>query len=58
MVHVASLRRSHGVEAEDGWVDATGYIRPCYPNFAVFIALGPRVILVFCFWPINRILGG
>jgi hypothetical protein len=47
MVHVASSQRSHVVEAEDGRVDETGCIRLFYPNFAVFIILGPRGILVF-----------
>jgi hypothetical protein len=47
MVHVASLWRSRGDEAEDRWVDATGYIGLFDPNFAVFIVLGPRGILVF-----------
>jgi hypothetical protein len=46
-VHVASLRRSCGVEAKDGWINVMGYIRLFYPNFAIFIVLGPRGILVF-----------
>jgi hypothetical protein len=48
MVHVASSQRSRGVEAEDGRVDATDCIELFYPNFVVFIVLGPRGILVFC----------
>jgi hypothetical protein len=32
IVHMASLRRSRGDEAEDGWVDATGCIRLFYPT--------------------------
>jgi hypothetical protein len=47
MVHVASLRRSSGVEAEDGWVDTMGRIGLFYPNFVIFIVLGPKGILVF-----------
>jgi hypothetical protein len=47
MVHVASSRRSCGVEAEDGWVDAMGYIRLFYLNFVIFIVLSPKGILVF-----------
>jgi hypothetical protein len=53
MVHVASSRRSRGDEAEDGRVDATGYIRLFYPNFFVFIVLGHKGSLVICF-PIIR----
>jgi hypothetical protein len=47
MVYVASSRRSCGDEAIDGRVDAMGYIRLFYPNFAIFVVLGPRSILVF-----------
>jgi hypothetical protein len=47
MVHVVSLLRLHRVEAEDGWVDAAGYVRPFYPNFIIFYVLCPRGILVF-----------
>jgi hypothetical protein len=47
MVHVASSWRSRGVEAEDGWVDATDCIGLFYVNFAIFIVLGPKGILVF-----------
>jgi hypothetical protein len=46
MVHVASSRRSYEIEAEDERVDAIGYIRLFYPNFTVFIILGPKDILV------------
>jgi hypothetical protein len=44
---VTSSRRLRRVEAEDGRVDATGYIRPFYPNFIIFIVLGSRDILFF-----------
>jgi hypothetical protein len=47
MVHVTLLLRLHRVEAEDGRVDATGYVRPFYPNFVIFYVLCPRGILVF-----------
>jgi hypothetical protein len=46
MVHMASSRRLHGVEAENGRVDASGCIGLFYPNFAIFIVLGPKGILV------------
>jgi hypothetical protein len=36
----------HRRQVEDGRVDATGYIGPCYPNFAVFSVLDPRGIVV------------
>jgi hypothetical protein len=35
MVHVASSLRLHRVEAKDGHVDATGYIRSFYTNFTI-----------------------
>jgi hypothetical protein len=50
---VASLQRLHGDEAEDGRVDATGYIRLFYLNFAIFVVLGHNDSLVISF-PINR----
>jgi hypothetical protein len=50
MVHVASLRRLRRVEAENGWVDVTGYIGPFYPNFIVFYVLDPRgILLIYSF---------
>jgi hypothetical protein len=42
MVHVTSSQRLHRVEGEDGQTEEMGYIAPFYPNFAVFIILGPR----------------
>jgi hypothetical protein len=53
MVHMASLRRSRGDEAEDGPVDAMACIRLFYPNFAVFVVLGHKDSLVINF-PITR----
>jgi hypothetical protein len=53
MVHVASLQKSRGDEAEDGRVDATGCIRLFYPNFVIFIVLGHKGSLVISF-TINR----
>jgi hypothetical protein len=50
MVHVASSRRLCRVEADDGRVDAMGYVGPFYPNFAVFYVLGPMSILVLVFF--------
>jgi hypothetical protein len=47
MVHVASLRRSCGDEVEDGQVDATGCNGLFDPNFAIFIVLAFKDILVF-----------
>jgi hypothetical protein len=47
MVHVAPLWGSREDQVEDGRVDATGYIGPCYPYFAIFFVLGTRGILVF-----------
>jgi hypothetical protein len=47
VVHVTPLRRLRRVQAEDGRVDATGYVGPRYPFFVVFIVLGSMVILVF-----------
>jgi hypothetical protein len=53
MVHVTSLRRLHGDEAEDGRVDMMSCIRPFNPNFVVFIVLEYNGSLVISF-PINR----
>jgi hypothetical protein len=53
MVHVASLRMSHGDEAQDGRIDATVYIGLFYPHFAIFVVLGYKGSLVISF-PINR----
>jgi hypothetical protein len=53
MVHMASLRRLHGDEAEDRQVNATGCIGLFYPNIVIFIVLGHKGSLVISF-PINR----
>jgi hypothetical protein len=45
---VASLRRLRRVEAEAGCVDTIDCVKPFYPNFDIFIVLGPKRILVFC----------
>jgi hypothetical protein len=60
IVHVASSWRSHGAEAEDRRIDAMGYIGLFYPNFAIFIILGPGAVFSFSLLlrPINRTLGG
>jgi hypothetical protein len=47
VMHVASSWMPREDKVKDGWVDATGYIKLFYPNFAVFIVLGPMGILVF-----------
>jgi hypothetical protein len=47
VVHVAPsgwLRRD---QVENGWIDVTGYVGPCYPYFTVFYILCPRDIVVF-----------
>jgi hypothetical protein len=46
VVHVAPSRRLRRRQAEDGRVDATDCVRPCYPCFAIFFLLGPRGIVV------------
>jgi hypothetical protein len=53
MVHMASLRRLHGDEAEDRQVNATGCIGLFYSNIVIFIVLGHKGSLVISF-PINR----
>jgi hypothetical protein len=53
MVHMASLQRSRGDEAEDGRGDETDCIRFFYPSFVVFIVLCHKGSLVISF-PINR----
>jgi hypothetical protein len=45
---VAPSQRLHRDQVEDGWVDATGCVRPDYHYFAVFYVLDLRDILVFC----------
>jgi hypothetical protein len=47
IVHMTSSQRSHGDRVEDGRVNATGCVRPCYPYFAVFIVLVPMDIFIF-----------
>jgi hypothetical protein len=42
MVHVASSRRPHKDEADDGRVDAMGCIGLFYPYFAIFVVLGSK----------------
>jgi hypothetical protein len=46
MVHIASSRRLRRNQVEDGWVDVTCYIDPCYAYFTVFYILDARSILV------------
>jgi hypothetical protein len=47
VVHVAPSQRLRRDQVEDGWVDATGCVRPCCPYFVVFYVLGYRDIVVF-----------
>jgi hypothetical protein len=43
---VALLRRLRRRQVEDGRVDATDCVGPCYPAFTIFNVLGPRGIVV------------
>jgi hypothetical protein len=47
VVHVTLSQRLRQDQVENGWVNATGYVRPCYPYFAVLYILDPRGISVF-----------
>jgi hypothetical protein len=47
MVDVALSWRLCRVEPEHGWVDVMGCIGPFYLNFAIFVVLSHRDILVF-----------
>jgi hypothetical protein len=47
VVHVAPSRRFRRGQVEDGQVDATGCVEPCYSCFAVLFLLGTRGIIVF-----------
>jgi hypothetical protein len=40
---VASSWRSHGDDAEDGRVDVMRCVRLFYPNFIIFIVVGPTL---------------
>jgi hypothetical protein len=42
----SKLVRLRRRQVEDGRVDATGCVRPCYLTFAVFNVLSPRGIVV------------
>jgi hypothetical protein len=46
VVHVAPSRRLCQSQVEDGRVDATGCVGPCYPCFVVFTLLGTGDIVV------------
>jgi hypothetical protein len=39
---MTSSQRLRRVEVEDGWIDATGCVRPFYPKITVFYILDPR----------------
>jgi hypothetical protein len=47
LMHVTPSRSLHRAEAEDGRVDATSCVGPCYYCFAVFFVLYHRGILIF-----------
>jgi hypothetical protein len=49
VVHVASSRRSHEDESEDGRADVTGCIELFYTYFVVFFVLGHEGSLVIYF---------
>jgi hypothetical protein len=57
---VAPSWRLRRRQAEDGRVDVTGCVGPCYPCFVVFFLLGPRgVVVIYLFLgPIYRTLEG
>jgi hypothetical protein len=46
---VTLSQRLRRIEAEDGRVDATGYVGPLYPNFAIFLVLVHKGSLVISF---------
>jgi hypothetical protein len=46
VMHVAPSRRMRQSQVEDGWVDATGCVGPCYHSFVVFFLLDHRGIVV------------
>jgi hypothetical protein len=47
VVHVTPSQRLRRDQVEDGRVDATGCVGPCYSYFAIFYILDPRSIVVF-----------
>jgi hypothetical protein len=47
VVHMASSRRWHREEAEDGRVDVAGCVKPLYPKIIISSVLGVRSIVVF-----------
>jgi hypothetical protein len=50
VVHVALSQRLRWSQLEDGWVDATGCVRPCYPTFIVFNVLGHKgIVIIYSF---------
>jgi hypothetical protein len=53
VVHVVLSWRLRRDKVEDGQVDVTGCVRPCYPYLFVFYVLDPRGIVVFqsFVWP-------
>jgi hypothetical protein len=60
MVHVTLLQRLRRYQVENGWVDVTGCVRPCYPYFIIFIVLEhiSSLVLSLLSEPINRIVEG
>jgi hypothetical protein len=45
-----TITEVHQSQVEDGRVDATDCVRPCYPCFAVFILLDRRSIIVIYYF--------
>jgi hypothetical protein len=58
MVHVASSRRLHRDEVQDGRVDTMSYIGPFYKKIIIFYVLIIRGNLIFSLLlkPINKTL--
>jgi hypothetical protein len=47
LCYVTLSRRLRRDQVKDGWVDAIGCVRPCYPYFIVSYVLVPMSIVVF-----------
>jgi hypothetical protein len=58
VVHLAPSRRLHRRQVEDGRVDATDYVGPCYHIFIIFNVIDPRgiVVIYLLLGPIYRTL--
>jgi hypothetical protein len=47
VMHVTPSQRLCRVQVEDGWINVTDCVGPCYPCFAIFFLLGHMNIVVF-----------